>query len=156
MVRLPKHTTCDDQRQTHQYGDRSATPVSFAPTRTLYVDLGAGVSRHCLHDDTLRTGHLSLEWTLQHDAEAFSLVSQRCFRFIQAEDGTGHAQHCPYLTKWQGRFQDGAGKWHAIEACDGYQADLTSVQLGPLTAGQYGPTMQLRELGLGEPGVDCV
>jgi hypothetical protein len=26
---------------------------------------------------------------------------------MQAE-GTGHAQHCPYVTVWRGRFKDGA------------------------------------------------
>lgn len=47
---------------------------------------------------------------------------------IQAEDGTGHAQHCPYITVWRGRFKDGAGKWHTVEACEGRRADLDSVQ----------------------------
>jgi hypothetical protein len=65
---------------------------------------------------------------VDHYAEAFCLLSERCFRLIQAENGTGHAQHCPYLTVWRGRFQDGAGKWHAVEACDGHRADLESVQ----------------------------
>jgi hypothetical protein len=65
---------------------------------------------------------------LAHYANAFCLLSQRCFRMIQAEDGTGHAQHCPYATKWRGRFQDAAGKWHTVEACDGHRADLDSVQ----------------------------
>lgn len=46
---------------------------------------------------------------------------------IMAEDGTGHAQHCPYLTIWRGRFQGGAGTWHTVEARDGHRADLTSV-----------------------------
>ena len=46
------------------------------------------------------------------------------FRLILAEAGTGHAQHCPYVTGWRGRFQDQAGKWHTVEACDGYRADL--------------------------------
>jgi hypothetical protein len=47
---------------------------------------------------------------------------------IQAEDGTGHAKHCPYLTEWRGRFQDAAGKWHTVEACDGHRADLDAVR----------------------------
>jgi hypothetical protein len=46
---------------------------------------------------------------------------------IQA-NGTGHAQHCPYAIEWRGRFQDGNGKWHTVEACDGHRADLTGVQ----------------------------
>jgi len=63
---------------------------------------------------------------IEHYAEAFSLQSERCFRFIQHE--TGHAQHWPYLTEWRGRFKDGAGKWHTVEACDGHRADLDAVQ----------------------------
>jgi hypothetical protein len=47
---------------------------------------------------------------------------------IHAGDGTGHAQHCPYVTEWRGRWQDGAGKWHTVEACDGHTADLDAVQ----------------------------
>jgi len=47
---------------------------------------------------------------------------------IQAADRTGHAQHCPYLTEWRGRFKDGAGKWHTVEACGGHRADLDAVQ----------------------------
>ena len=47
---------------------------------------------------------------------------------IQAQDGTGHAQYCPYLTEWRGRFKDAAGKWHTVEACDGHRADLDAVQ----------------------------
>lgn len=65
---------------------------------------------------------------LAHYAESFALISGRCFRFIQAEDGTGHAQHCPHMTAWRGRFQDAAGKWHTVCACEGHRADLTSVQ----------------------------
>jgi hypothetical protein len=65
---------------------------------------------------------------MEHYANAFCLLSRQCFRLIQAEDGTGHAQHCPYLTKWRGRFQDAAGKWHTVEACGGHRADLVSVQ----------------------------
>ncbi len=61
-------------------------------------------------------------------AEAFCLLSERCFRLIQAENGTGHAQHCPYGTKWRGRFQDAAGKWHTVVACQGHRADLDAVQ----------------------------
>jgi hypothetical protein len=47
---------------------------------------------------------------------------------VQAQDGTGHAQHCPYVTEWRGRFKDGTGKWHTIEACDGHRADLDAVR----------------------------
>jgi hypothetical protein len=47
---------------------------------------------------------------MEHYANAFALVSERCFRMIQAENGTGHAQHCLYVTKRRGRFQDAAGK----------------------------------------------
>lgn len=65
---------------------------------------------------------------MDHYAESFCCLSEQCFRFVQAENGTGHAQHCPHLTKWRGRFQDAAGKWHSVEACDGHRADLTSVQ----------------------------
>lgn len=38
------------------------------------------------------------------------LTSGQCFRLVQALDGTGHAQHCPYLIDWRGRFKDTAGK----------------------------------------------
>ena len=65
---------------------------------------------------------------LAHYCEAFSLESKRCFRLILAEDGTGHAQHCPYITEWRGRFQDRAGNWHTVESCEGHRADLDSVQ----------------------------
>ena len=65
---------------------------------------------------------------MDHYAEAFCLLSGQCFRLIEAENGTGHAQHCPYLTVWRGRFKDGGGKWHAVESCDGHRADLDAVQ----------------------------
>jgi hypothetical protein len=65
---------------------------------------------------------------VEHYANAFTRVSTHCFRMIQAEDGTGHAQHCPYALRWRGRFQDAAGKWHTVVACDGHRADLVSVQ----------------------------
>lgn len=65
---------------------------------------------------------------VEHYAEAFCLLSERCFRMVMAGDGTGHAQRCPYLTKWRGRFQDAAGKGRTVEACDGHRADLISVQ----------------------------
>ncbi len=63
---------------------------------------------------------------LAHCAEAFYLQSECCFRLIHVEDGTGHAQHCPYFTEWRGRIQDRAGKWWAVESCDGHRADLDS------------------------------
>ncbi len=47
---------------------------------------------------------------------------------IQTGAGTGHARHCPYLTEWHGRFKDGAGKWHTVEARDRLRADLDAVQ----------------------------
>ncbi len=65
---------------------------------------------------------------LAHYAEAFYLTTGQCFRLILAEDGTGHAQHCPYITEWRGRFQDGAGKWHTVESCDGHRGDLHAIQ----------------------------
>lgn len=65
---------------------------------------------------------------MDHYAEACCLKSQSCFRLIQAEGGTGYAQHCPYLIEWRGRFKDSASKWHTVEACDGHQADLDAVQ----------------------------
>ena len=33
---------------------------------------------------------------MEHYAEAFCLTSGQCLRLIRAEDGTVHAQHCPY------------------------------------------------------------
>jgi hypothetical protein len=65
---------------------------------------------------------------MEHYCQAFSLLSEHCFRMVQAQDGTGHAQHCPYVTEWRGRFKDGTGKWHTIEACDGHRADLDAVR----------------------------
>ena len=65
---------------------------------------------------------------MEHYANAFTCSTTGCFRMIQAESGTGHAQHCPYRTIWRGRFKDGAGKWHTVESCDGHRADLDSVQ----------------------------
>jgi hypothetical protein len=65
---------------------------------------------------------------VNHYAECFSLGSGHCFRMIQNKNGTGHAQHCPYATVWRGRFQDNAGKWHTVTACDGHRADLSEVQ----------------------------
>jgi hypothetical protein len=32
---------------------------------------------------------------VDHYANAVILTSEHCFRMIQAENGTGHAQHCP-------------------------------------------------------------
>ena len=60
---------------------------------------------------------------LPHYCEAFSVQSQRCFRLVLAEDGTGHAQHCPHEPEWRGQFKDAAGKWHTVEACEGHRAD---------------------------------
>jgi hypothetical protein len=65
---------------------------------------------------------------MNHYANAFCLTSEQCFRMIMAEDGTGHAQYCPYFTEWRGRFQDAAGKWHTVEASDGQRATLDAVQ----------------------------
>ncbi len=65
---------------------------------------------------------------LAHYAESFCCLTGRCFRLIQAEDGTGHAQHCPYIPEWRGRFKDTVGKWHTVESCNGHRADLDSVQ----------------------------
>jgi hypothetical protein len=68
---------------------------------------------------------------VDHYAEAFCLLSESCFRLIQAEAGTGHAQHCPYLIEWRGRLKDNAGK------CKGHRADVDAVQrIGP--ARSYG------------------
>ena len=38
---------------------------------------------------------------LAYYAESFCLTSCQGFRMVQAGDGTGHAQHCPYLTEWR-------------------------------------------------------
>jgi hypothetical protein len=65
---------------------------------------------------------------LAHYAEAFYLTTEQCFRLIHAEDGTRHAQHCPYITEWRARFQDRAGKWNTVVSCNGRRADLDSVQ----------------------------
>ena len=65
---------------------------------------------------------------LAHYAESYCVTSGQCFRMIQALDGTGHAQHCPFLTVWRGRFQDVKGKWWTVESRDGHRADLDSVQ----------------------------
>jgi hypothetical protein len=65
---------------------------------------------------------------VDHYAESFCLLSGSCFRLIQAEDGTGHAQHCPYVTKWRGRFKDNADKWHIVESCQGHRADLDAAR----------------------------
>jgi hypothetical protein len=65
--------------------------------------------------------------SVEHYANALTLTPEHCFRMIQAV-GTGHAQHCPYLMVWRGRFKDGAGKWHTLKACDGHRANLDTVQ----------------------------
>jgi hypothetical protein len=65
---------------------------------------------------------------VEHYTNAFTCSTMGCFRMIQDEDGTGHAQHCPYRTIWRGRFKDAAGKWHTVISCDGHRADLDSVQ----------------------------
>lgn len=65
---------------------------------------------------------------MEHYANCFSLQSERCFRMIKVGDGTGDAQHCPYLHEWRGRSQDTVGKWHTAEACNGHRADLDAVQ----------------------------
>jgi hypothetical protein len=59
---------------------------------------------------------------MAHYAESFCCLTGQCFRMIQAEDGTGHAQHCPYPSGWRGRFQDTAGKWWTVESCVGLRA----------------------------------
>jgi len=66
---------------------------------------------------------------LAHYAEGFYLTTGQCFRLIQAEDGTGHAQHCPYFREWRGWFRDNAGQWWTVESCDGHRADLDPVQV---------------------------
>lgn len=76
---------------------------------------------------------------MDHYAEAFCLLSEVCFRLIQAEDGTGHAQHCPYLIEWRGRFRDNAGRWHTVEACRGHRADLDAVERITAPRGQPRP-----------------
>jgi hypothetical protein len=44
---------------------------------------------------------------MSHHVNAFWLTYGRDFRLIQFEDGTGHAQHCPYALVWRGRINDG-------------------------------------------------
>lgn len=65
---------------------------------------------------------LALPWVHRPLRQAFSLLSERCFRFIHHE--ARHAQHGPCITEWRGRFKVGAVKWHAVEAFDGHRADL--------------------------------
>jgi hypothetical protein len=65
---------------------------------------------------------------VDHDANAFTLSSLHCFRMIHEGDGTGHPTHCSDVTTWRGRWQDAAGKWHAVVSCDGHRANLDAVQ----------------------------
>jgi len=60
-------------------------------------------------------------------AEAFCLLSRRRFRLIHAE-GTGHAQHCPYLTDRTGRFKD---KYREVAHSQGVQWSPRRLGFGP-------------------------
>ena len=89
---------------------------------------------------------------MDHYADAFTLDPERCFRMISAGDGTGHARHCPHVTVWRGRFRDGSGTWHTVEACDGHRADLDSVHRIPELAGERGTAgVDLPDLRRGGP-----
>ncbi len=52
---------------------------------------------------------------IAHYAESFCSTTGQCFRLIRAEDGTGHAQLCPFIPQWRGRFKGNAGKWHVVD-----------------------------------------
>ena len=48
-----------------------------------------------------------------HYAYAFTCSSTHCYRMVQ-ENGTGHAEDCPQILGWRGRFQDRSGAiWNA-------------------------------------------
>ena len=66
-------------------------------------------------------------FTINHYAEAFCLLSRRRFRLIHAE-GTGHAQHCPYLTDRTGRFKD---KYREVAHSQGVQWSPRRLGFGP-------------------------
>jgi hypothetical protein len=59
-------------------------------------------------------------------AEAFYVEPDKCFRMvISANPGSqGSPTHCPDPVEFQGRFQDGTGKWHEVWACMEQAADL--------------------------------
>jgi len=71
-----------------------------------------------------------LRGSVEHYANCSTLTSEHGFRLIQAEDGTDHAQRCPYLTEWSGQVRGAAGSWHTVEARYGHRTDLT-VQRAP-------------------------
>ena len=94
----------------------------------------AGATRQLFLSNLIHPdGRLDL---VEHYAEAFCLLSERCFRFIQAEDGTGHAQHCPYLTEWRGRFKDGGGSGTPSRRASA--TDLTSTPFSGPADGRHG------------------
>jgi hypothetical protein len=59
-------------------------------------------------------------------AQAFYVEPGQCFRMvISPKPGSqGSPIHCPDPVEFQGRFQDGTGKWHEVWACKEHAADL--------------------------------
>ncbi len=62
---------------------------------------------------------------MAHYAEAFE--PGQCFRFI--DDHSDRAQHCPRPLEWLGRFKDGAGKWHEVDACVEHDEEVSAPRL---------------------------
>jgi len=65
---------------------------------------------------------------MEHYADAFHVQPGKCLRMIHSLDGSGRPEFCPYPVEWRGRFQDGTGKWHQVEACEGHADDLVAAR----------------------------
>ena len=107
-------------------------PVPYTKGRNLRPNIGSGAEvghRSGLrsHADEAAVTPQPYPGCVDHCAEALCLLSERCFRFINAEDGTGHPQHCPSPTEWRGRLKHNAQKLHTVETCQGHWADLDAV-----------------------------
>lgn len=57
-------------------------------------------------------------------ANAFQLVPGRCFRLIVSEQARGQPVPCPGEVVARGRWRDGGGKVHVVEACREHAGEL--------------------------------
>lgn len=61
---------------------------------------------------------------------AFSSESGRCFRIIY-EESTTRPTHCPGSVVTRGWWQDGIGRWWAVDACPEHSSELSDRRPGP-------------------------
>jgi hypothetical protein len=66
-----------------------------------------------------------MDATVDHYAEAFTIIPGRCFRMIQLP-GVDHPTHCSQPVAAHGRFRAADDRLYRVDACEGHADDLTA------------------------------